>query len=555
MTDKELFSIMVHYHPAIVGRLIHNGLCVKKESNIEVLNNSGSSSKKKEFVFPYKILTTDTNGVSKVIASSLEMRRNETLLEVSTHHPEIFNDIDSLAYCSNFESGNTYFCPYSVTLILLAKHYTEIDYISLPKGQRIPTSGVAYYINILQRQVECMKQWGKTDLHFTSYSFSYKDYGIWPHEKWYDYILKNGFCAYLPLYSEVEWDFDMVEKYKDIILWLNLLEDSNLLWTEERLLQFDNYIPHRELRTSKPYCNSFIPTKGYGNIGKLSNHYIESHKDVINWAVFVSTANFSWSVEDLKYFYEYANQKKRRWGMYELSRNDKFIWTPDILKEMIYLDPNSLECCIENPKLRSVLYMIPNHKDLVLSYNNNPDFWLVLKDGGKQPHGAYSDIFTVNQITENKDIWDKQIDDKLSYIQRTPDTNYHHHKVFTMWDYFLANDAIKLTYNLCKCLQQIDITVGGEYVLEDGYYEGESNLYIKHNGLSAFSNHHFASNDDLIKVCEDEVLLDVLIGSTSDHKPNTDVVDYLIEKFFLDYNISDYISIVNKLSDWNIISN
>lgn len=483
------------------------------------------------------------------------MRRNETLLEVSTNHPEIFNDIDSQAYCSNFESGNTYFCPYSVTLILLAKHYTEIDYISLPKGQRIPTSGVAYYINILQRQVECMKQWGKTDLHFTSYSFSYKDYGIWPHGKWYDYILKNGFCAYLPLYCEVEWDFDMVEKYKDIILWLNLLEDSNLLWTEERLLQFDNYIPHRELRTSKPYCNSFIPTKGYGNIGKLSNHYIESHKDVINWAVFVSTANFSWSVEDLKYFYEYANQKKRRWGMYELSKNDKFIWTPDILKEMIYLDPNSLECCIENPRLRSILYMIPNQKDLVLSYNNNPDFWLVLKDGGKQPHGAYSDIFTVNQIIENKDIWDKQIDDKLSYIQRTPDTNYHHHKVFTMWDYFLANDAIKLTYILCKCLQQIDITVGGEYVIEDGYYEGESNLYIKHNGLSAFSNHHFASNDDLIKVCEDEVLLDVLIGSTSDHKPNTDVVDYLIETFFLDYNISDYISIVNKLSDWNIISN
>ena len=199
--------------------------------------------------------------------------------------------------------------------------------------------------------------------------------------------------------------------------------------------------------------------------------------------------------------------------------------------------------------------MIPNQKDLVLSYNNNPDFWLVLKDGGKQPHGAYSDIFTVNQIIENKDIWDKQIDDKLSYIQRTPDTNYHHHKVFTMWDYFLANDAIKLTYILCKCLQQIDITVGGEYVLEDGYYEGKSNLYIKHNGLSAFSNHHFASNDDLIKVCEDEVLLDVLIGSTSDHKPNTDVVDYLIETFFLDYNISDYISIVNKLSDWNIISN
>lgn len=117
MTDKELFSIMVHYHPAIVGRLIHNGLCVKKESNIEVLNNSGSSSKKKEFVFPYKILTTDTNGVSKVIASSSEMRRNETLLEVSTNHPEIFNDIDSQAYCSNFESGNTYFCPYSVTII------------------------------------------------------------------------------------------------------------------------------------------------------------------------------------------------------------------------------------------------------------------------------------------------------------------------------------------------------------------------------------------------------------------------------------------------------
>lgn len=291
--------------------------------------------------------------------------------------------------------------------------------------------------------------------------YSYKDYGVWPYQSWYEFIERCDFLAYTRIYSEIEWNFDMVEEYKDKILWLNLMEDSNLRWTEADMLSFDSYIPHKELRSSKVYCNDFIPSTGYGCVEQLSNDYIESHKDVINWEVFVETAAFHWNEEDLFHYYTYVNCKRstngegdwdnyrslesyrdpqdsKSWNidnhvfaMYELSRNPRFEWTPELLKMMILLYPATLDYCIDDRNFTDLLFRIPNYKELVNEKNDDPDFWRKVHDGGKKNHNAYSEYFTIENIQAHKEEWCEQLEDKFLTVRRTPDTNYHYHAVFT----------------------------------------------------------------------------------------------------------------------------
>lgn len=556
ISEKSLFSIMLKYHPAIVGRLIHRGFAKKEDDKI-VLHNNKTKEKLEINYNCFEELETNRFNVTKVVASSLEMQRKNIYLEVRTSYPEIFQDLDAQVYNSNFESCYKYFCLPSILPVLLTKFSDKIDSISLPKGYIVSKELVPYYISILQRQIETIKEYKREGCHMSSLEgkyqmFSYKDYGIWPHQSWYEYIEKCDFLSYLPLYYEIEWNFDMVDKYKEKILWLNLMEDSNLHWTEEDIITFDSYIPHMELRSSKIYCNKSVPTAGYGRIELFSNQYLESHKDIINWKVFVETGKFNWDPNDLRYFYEYANRKDETFTMYELSRNPSFTWTPDMLKTMIELCPDTLNYCINEKKFADMLFMIPNYKELVKEHNDDPDFWRKLHDGGKKKHNAYSEFFTIDSIEKKKDEWSKEIEDKFIFVDRTPDTNYHYHAVFTMWDYFDSNEAVLMTYDLSKYLQTITIVLGGTYVLEDGINIGEDNRYPHYNGLDIFSSHKIANEEEMDKICSDIDLIDSFINRHMG-RPNTDIVDYLIDSFFKDYKMDDYISIVNGMKDWGSI--
>lgn len=584
--DKNLFSIMLKYHPAIVGRLVFIGLARLDDDKIVLQDNTATEQNKDINYRCYKELDTNGDNVTKVVASSFDMQQKEIFLEVRTKYPEIFKDLDVHVYNSNFECTCKYFCPPSVLNQLLNNHSDKIDSLRLPKGYIVSGKLIDYYIDILQRQINTIKEYKGQGYHISNLEgmyqmYSYKDYGVWPHQSWYEYIEKCGFLAYTPIYYEIEWNFDLVDKYKDKILWLNLMEDSNLQWSENDVIKFDSYIPHNELRSTKVYCNNFIPATGYGKIGLLSNQYIEEHKDVINWEVFVETGLFHWSEDDLRYFYEYVNceettseeetcwnnfkplgsdivpessQKKYKhvFAMYELSKNPRFEWSPELFKTMIELYPSTLEYCIENQKFADLLFQIPNFQKLVDEKSDDPDYWRKLHDGGKKHHNAYSEYFTIDNIKQHKEEWCEQLEDKFLTVRRTPDTNYHYHAVFTMWDYFCGNEAVHLTYELSKYLETITIVFGGLYVLEDGLNVGEDHRFQKYNGLEAFSGHKIANTEEIEKICNDEELLSKFINRSMG-SPNTDIVDYLIEHFFQDYAIEDYLAIVNQLKDWNSV--
>lgn len=587
MDDKYLFSVMLKYHPAIIGRLANKNCVRLEKEKIVALPETCESYTEGINYHRYRELETDCNHVTKVVASTFDMQQEDIFLEIRTAHPEIFKFIDIPVFQSNFQSDHNYFCPPSALSELLTNHSKFIDSIIIPKGYVVPSNLVKYYIDILQRQIATIKEYKVKGYHLGGLEnryqmYSYKEYGVWPFESWYDYIEKCDFLAYTRIYYEVEWNFDMVEEYKDKILWLNLMEDSNLRWTEANMLSYDSYIPHKELRSSKVYCNNSIPATGYGCVEFLSNDYIESHIDVLNWKVFAETAAFNWNDEDLTRYFTYVNSKEslddeddwsdfkpldpsidpqdsKSWNihnnvfaMYELSRNTRFEWTPELLKTMINLYPPTLDYCIGDSKLTNLLFQIQNYKELVNTINDDPDFWLKLHDGGKKNHGAYSEYFTIDNIKENKEVWNEQLEDKFLTERRTPDTNYHYHAVYTMWDYFCRNEAVQLTYNLSKYLQTINVTFGGMYVLEDGINIGEDHRFKKYNGLEAFSGHNISNADEIEKICNDTELLDVFINNKK-RTPNIYIVDYLIDLFFNNFTLEDYLSIVNQMKDWDSI--
>lgn len=555
ISDKDLFSIMLKYHPAIVGRLISKGRVVKKENCITLLEVDEESDSDSINYSPFRELETDENNVTKVVASSSDMERREIYLEVKTSYPKIFKDLKGFVYNSNFESTYRYFCHPSAIHDLLVYHSDDICSLKIPKGERITKNLIPYYIRILQKQVSIIKERKEKETHFSEDSFfmySYKNYygdRYGDNGEWYEYVKKCGIMAYTPIYYEIEWDFDLVEKYKDKILWLNLMEDSNLQWSEEKMLEYEQYIPHKQLRSSKVYANNIVPAAGYGKVGMLSNNYIESHKEIINWEVFVETASFIWDSDDLKHFYEYVNREENVFAMYELSKNSRFTWTPDLLKTMIELYSGTLDYCITEKRFSDLLFQIPNYRALVGEKNDDPDFWYKLKDGGKRPNGAYSDFFTIENIEANHKHWEEVQEEKFLHVHRTPDTNYHYYVVFTMWDYFVNNQAILLTYDLCKYLSKIEIKRGGTYCLADGISMEEDHRFPVYNGLEAFGFHNFANEEEIEKICADSGILDWLLKYL--RIPNKHLVDYLIDRFFENYKIEDYLEIVNQMKDWN----
>ena len=128
--------------------------------------------------------------------------------------------------------------------------------------------------------------------------------------------------SYAPIYSEIDWSFDMVEQNKDKLLWLELMQNANLLWTEEMLTKYDKYIPHKELYS-------------YRNKDIISNRYLETHKERINWIAFVKSANYQWNPDELRKYYSRLDVS---WS-WLLEENRYFTWTPDTFKTMLELEP------------------------------------------------------------------------------------------------------------------------------------------------------------------------------------------------------------------------
>lgn len=541
IADKRLFTLMIKYHSVIVKRLIEKKLVYKGVDKLNVVNQTVLDSDSN--YCPFKIVKVDENNVTRIIARTCEMEWLNKFILIDTNNPTIFKKLRGKVFRSNYDNIRYHYCMPSCLDYLLEEHYQDISYIKFPKRHNVLVKGnlIPNYFKIIQRQIEKIIEFrdnGKNieNLSYQIVLYNYKGYS-YHDRKWVETIEKYREFAYLPLYSDLDWTLDLVETYKDKIIWKRLIEESNLQWTEEMVGLYNDYIPYKELETFKAFDT-------------MSNKFIDIHMNVLNWKAFLRTGKFEWNSFDLKHFYYIVDRKSFFFD--DLVNNEQFIWNADLLKTAIELDPYFLSCCIRKKELSDILFQIPNYVDLLQRVSNDPFIFLKLKDGGEKPYNTYSEYFTIDFMKKYHKKWEEVVEKKYDGMQRTPDTNYHFYKVYNRWDYFMYNNSIRLTYEISKYLYSITITLGGAYtLLDDGSYMEEDERNPKVNGLEAFNMLGIASSEDLVKICNDDDLIEIFLNGKQGF--NTEITDYLIENFFSDYSLDDYLNIINQLKDWDNI--
>jgi hypothetical protein len=101
---------------------------------------------------------------------------------------------------------------------------------------------------------------------------------------------------------------------------------------------------------------------------------------------------------------------------------------------------------------------------------------------------------------------------------------------------------------LAKYLSGIEIKIGGTYMESDGGTIEEDLRFPVFNGLQLFSHHHIASYKDIMMCLADDEVADIMLVNH-----NSDMINAIVDLFFKDYSVKDYIDIINRQKDWDVI--
>ncbi len=554
--ELKLFRSMIMYHPTMIGWLIKNKKVEKLDDKLVIYSPKEAQS---PYILSYtgKIYLTNDDGSKRIPGAHWDKNFTQIKLlcgnfkKIVKDGVEIFDLKDSDGrYCLTSQIGK-----------LLISHYGILGDIWLPNDfPRLKGKEALAYVKWLESKHEYLK---KRDFKF---GYNYGCGGYIGADGFSDYqpsVIKNikkyGIFAYKPVYKQIEWTFDLVEKYKDKIVWERLMDDSNLIWEEDMLNKYEKYIPYQKYENAPIYAyhdNSSRKLEDYSHLGVLSNIFLQNHIDVLDWRGILGNCKFNWNKEDLYYFCSYVLSHDKKYKLYDVESlldNEFFVWDAEKLHTYLSLNNAFWNDIKRHKKIHAIFMQISDVKKLAAPYIEDKDFWDIVSYGHEFDYDELSKEFTIENIKENWKNWSIPIENKFIGMRRTPDINYHYYMVITKWDELYMHKNVPLTYELARYLQSIDITIGGAYCESDGGYLEEDHRNQVYNGLKFFTNHHIETEEDIIKIVNDVTLLEpfLKLGNTC----NEDIVSYMINVFFSKTNLQDYLDIVNQMKEWDTIRN
>ena len=269
MGDKELFAFMIKNYPVVLEKLqkkeittnvkdckIVKGLSfLRNEQGVKII----SILRNIQTVQEYGYFTFDILGKSVI---------DELIgLKVDLYK------IDSCSNCSDFA------CSVDDIEIVLKNASSYIFNLHC-SHYRIGSNYFSYYSETIQNNIVQIKS---PVMHaFDGYFIDGKKG-----------IEKHGLFAYKSIYTDLEWTFDMVEKYKDSIVWKNLIENSNLRWSEELIIKYMRYIPFNS--PADNYCDKFNGTVNLNKFSAFENlsfSFIDKIKNNLNIPALFETGHF-----------------------------------------------------------------------------------------------------------------------------------------------------------------------------------------------------------------------------------------------------------------------
>ena len=406
---------------------------------------------------------------------------------------------------------------------------------------------------------------------------------------------KYGVFAHIPLYKYTKWDIEIIDQYKDKLVWLLLLEYGDFLFEEEILERYAQYIPWADFSSGvkqhipiSDTCYSFksgTTLSNFKNIGKLSYEFIASHISVIDIFRLCSTGYFDVTIDLLNLLSNnclldecigrIANNQRISISyevLYYIAKELQVInWkdllisvpledmTPERLFSLHYIDNNCLCTFIKEDfdKRRKIINLISNSK-----FYNEIDLTMVKKIWqGEYCYTYYNTYFgsygqhfkdlpstydfSKELIEQYLNSWNQQSYEYFDYMQRTPDTNYKYYNRLTVWDILSNEKTLLLTYDLCKYLMSINVMVGGYYIIEDRDYLAEDVPNYLMNALKLFRFRDIINDEEFDKIIHDESIIDFLLTNSTKTYDNKNyvtgvIVDKLILKFFSDFSFEKF---------------
>lgn len=125
---------------------------------------------------------------------------------------------------------------------------------------------------------------------------------------------RYGIFSFISLYKRAKWSIDIIERYKDSIVWPMLFEYGDFQFSEELLCKYDQYIPwidkSQGVGKFVPFFDNGITVKrgttlsNFKNVGELSFSFIKSHISVIDIWGLCTTGSFRVTKELIVLFQE-----------------------------------------------------------------------------------------------------------------------------------------------------------------------------------------------------------------------------------------------------------
>lgn len=573
--DKKLYNLMIKNHPTIIGWFVHKGIVGKNDDKLYIIDNNNEEEKLPP-TFPneniYQVYHTYHDGVRRINAGRWDKAFSPIKLNYKIKGCSFETLIDAGFPIFDIGNSDERFCFTHQIEDIINKFPDLVLDIHIPDDyKRLKGKSIENFMKFIQNQIDFVRS--NDNLFIGYYMFNYgfigQQIGFSDNndpEKIAN-IDKHGIFANKHIYQNLEWDFDMVEKYKDLIMWKELINESNLIWSDEMLTKYEKYIPFCN-PDADTYCGRFKVELDYTKFGFLGNHFLDTHKDVLDWMKVFEECKFEWTAEELTYFSEYAlaidlpysdTFRSTAASSIEYSRsrlisNKHFKWNPCNLLAFLLSNDYHWKVLIDEyrPELFGIFLSIPNIKEIANPYVKDiKNFWEIVTNPHSYPYDELTPEFTIDNIQKNIERWSEVVEDKCLRIQRTPDTNYHYYLAITQWDIYIDRKNIPLTYPLAKYLSKIDIKLGGTYMESDGGYMEEDHRFPVYNGLEAFSSHHIDTKQDIENILEDENIANILFDCN--HSINMDLLYYAIGIFFKDYPLKEYLNVINQLKDWDVV--
>lgn len=542
ITESEALLLLKNNRSVVLGKLIQEHSKVAKKQN-----DKGIVYRKKNRNLPYSRI--DENGVRVLSNSNIaDYLENDSFISFCSHAYLVDEKMCKMGI-ELYSTYDLYICSVDYIITILQKFYSEIRQLSIPCC-RIPFVYFDNYKVTVENQIEYLKKNNRL---------------VWYNELT-PLISKYNIFYYEGIYTDLDWTFEMVERYKDDVNWKMLIEKSNLVWSEYVVRKYLSYIPF--CVDSNDFDERF-PEKhtiqNYSNIEILSNDFLDSQKERINFLCLLKSGRFNWDYNNIEYFYLWAKElgklcpEKKHTICYRrilsarffeyLIKNPNFVWNDDSFRAVVDLNPadcyNFLKC--NKTKRQTIIDIILRMSDCGCFLHEklkDKNFLLKLQDGGVLPYDSYSSNFTVENINNNATKWNDVLTDKFSHIHReSSDTYYYVYEVMTMWDYFKINGNLTLTYELCKVLQNLAICSGGIYEKEyDSQDYFDSGYYSKMvNGLDFFATCRINDKTELYKIGSDLGIINILLS-----KGNVDAMDFLLDLLLTRYSVDQLIMRLDK---------